>query len=292
MKKKTNTILCFDMGGTDLKYGVISDGEFLFKDKEPTLCHETVEVLINQYIRITKEMLKKFPDISGVGIGVAGTVDINKAVIVIPPLTIPVFKNFDFRKLFKENFDLDCYADNDVNTFAMSEINVVPYRNFVMMTVGTGIGGAIIIDGKLWHGVNFNGGEIGRMLIDDRRYELHASMSSLISLAISEGVNIKNGIELFKLYDQGDAHVVKMIDHYYDELARGVANIVYIINPEAIIIGGGIANRNTFVEELTPHVNKFLTEGFQDATKIRRATYQNDGGLMGAYNNFIHERDK
>lgn len=281
-------ILCYDMGGTDLKYGVIENNNLLFSSKTPTKCYSTPEELKEQYIYLTKEILQKFPDIQGVAISTAGSVDYIRGVIVAAPEAIPVFQDFDFKTLFKENFNLDCFVDNDVNSFAAAELNEDnPYHNFIVMTVGTGIGGAIIVNDTLWRGANFNAGEIGRMLINGISYEKQASMSALLRNAKSKGLDIKNGLELFNLYDNKDELALKVVNDFYQKLATGLANIIYMFNPEAIFIGGGISQRKTFIEELEEHLNPQLEWEFRNITKIKIASHQNDGGMYGAYRNYL-----
>lgn len=281
-------ILCYDMGGTDLKYGVIENNNLLFSSKTPTKCYSTSEELKEQYIYLTKEILQKFPDIQGVAISTAGSVDYTRGVIVAAPEAIPVFQDFDFKTLFKENFNLDCFVDNDVNSFAAAELNEDnPYHNFIVMTVGTGIGGAIIVNDTLWRGANFNAGEIGRMLINGISYEKQASMSALLRNAKVKGLDIKNGLELFNLYDNKDELALKVVNDFYQKLATGLANIIYMFNPEAIFIGGGISQRKTFIEELEEHLNPQLEWEFRNITKIKIASHQNDGGMYGAYRNYL-----
>lgn len=281
-------ILCYDMGGTDLKYGVIENNNLLFSSKTPTKCYSTPEELKEQYIYLTKEILQKFPDIQGVAISTAGSVDYIRGVIVAAPEAIPVFQDFDFKTLFKENFNLDCFVDNDVNSFAAAELNEDnPYHNFIVMTVGTGIGGAIIVNDTLWRGANFNAGEIGRMLINGISYEKQASMSALLRNAKAKGLDIKNGLELFNLYDNKDELALKVVNDFYQKLATGLANIIYMFNPEAIFIGGGISQRKTFIEELEEHLNPQLEWEFRNITKIKIASHQNDGGMYGAYRNYL-----
>jgi len=281
-------ILCYDMGGTDLKYGVIENNNLLFSSKTPTKCYSTPEELKEKYIYLTKEILQKFPDIQGVAISTAGSVDYTRGVIVAAPEAIPVFQDFDFKTLFKENFNLDCFVDNDVNSFAAAELNEDnPNHNFIVMTVGTGIGGAIIVNDTLWRGANFNAGEIGRMLIDGISYEKQASMSALLRNAKAKGLDIKNGLELFNLYDNKDELALKVVNDFYQKLATGLANIIYMFNPEAIFIGGGISQRKTFIEELEEHLNPQLEWEFRNITKIKIASHQNDGGMCGAYRNYL-----
>lgn len=281
-------ILCYDMGGTYIKYGVIENNKFIFSSKVPTLCHNSQSELINQYIELTKEMLNNYPDICGVGVSTAGAVNYHEGIICAAPASIPVFQDFDFKKLFKENFNLDCFVDNDVNSFAAAELNGKnPYKNFIVMTIGTGIGGAVIINNQLWRGVNYNAGEIGRMIINGKSYEEIAATSVLVKQAKNLGLNIENGIEVFKLYDEKNEQVVPLVEEFFNNLVIGIANVIYMFNPEAIFIGGGISKRDTLINEIEVRLNKILDPEVKGITKLKIASHQNDGGMYGAYINYL-----
>lgn len=281
-------ILCYDMGGTYIKYGVIENNEFIFSSKVPTLCHNSQSELINQYLELTKEMLNNYPDICGVGVSTAGAVNYHEGVICAAPASIPVFQDFDFKKLFKENFNLDCFVDNDVNSFAAAELNEKnPYKNFIVMTIGTGIGGAVIVNNQLWRGVNYNAGEIGRMIINGKSYEDIAATSVLVKQVKNLGLNIENGIDVFKLYDEKNEQVVPLVEDFFNNLVIGIANVIYMFNPEAIFIGGGISKRDTLINEIEVRLNKILDPEVQGITKLKIASRQNDGGMYGAYINYL-----
>ena len=281
-------ILCYDMGGTYIKYGVIENNKFIFSSKVPTLCHNSQKELINQYIELTKKMLNNYPDICGVGVSTAGAVNYHEGIICAAPASIPVFQDFDFKKLFKENFNLDCFVDNDVNSFAAAELNEKnPYKNFVVMTIGTGIGGAVIVNNQLWRGVNYNAGEIGRMIINGKSYEEIAATSVLVKQAKNLGLNIENGIEVFKLYDEKNEQVVPLVEEFFNNLVIGIANVIYMFNPEAIFIGGGISKRDTLINEIEVRLNKILDPEVKGITKLKIASRQNDGGMYGAYINYL-----
>ena len=174
-------VLCFDIGGTNVKYGVIENEQFLEKGLFDTNAHLGKEHMNNKLVSIAKEMKEKY-GVEGVGISCAGSVDFERAYITIAPDALPDFSDWDFRKLFKDNVGLDCIADNDVNSFAKAEcVNGAgkDYDNFIVITVGTGIGGAIVMNNQLWRGKNYNAGEVGRMLIGNARWETVASTSAL-----------------------------------------------------------------------------------------------------------------
>lgn len=287
-------VLCFDIGGTGVKYGVIENEQFLEKGIFDTDAHLGKDHVNGKLLSIAKEMKEKY-NIEGIGISCAGSVDFEKACIAVAPDALPDFADWNFRKFFKENVGLDCIADNDVNSFAKAEcVNGAgkDYDHFIVITVGTGIGGAIVMNNELWRGKNYNAGEVGRMLIGNARWETVASTSALIKEAKRAGLDVNTGIELFKLYDDREELAIAVVNRFYDLLGIGLSNLVYMYNPEAIIIGGGISKRENFVKHVERYMNSHLPTGFRDTAKILTASYRNDGGMMGAYYNFVEYKNK
>lgn len=286
-------VLCFDIGGTDIKYGIINDGIIIEKHKIPTEAQSSHEELEKKLYSLAKDMLTKY-EVDGVGVSCAGSVDFEQGLITTPPEAIPSFRNWNFKAFFQNNFGLKCVADNDVNCFAVAEsISGAgkDFKNFFTITVGTGIGGAIIFNGKIWRGMNYNAGEVGRMLLPKDKFESLASVTALIKNARELGLEVNNGIEIFKLYDEDNFLAKQAIASFYHYLAIGIANLIYTFNPEAFIVGGGITNREGFVEELNKTINRYLVDGFKNTALIKRAYYKNDGGMMGAYYNFVHREE-
>lgn len=282
-------VLCFDIGGTDIKYGIIKDEVIIEKHKVPTESKSSHDELENKLYNLAKEMLDRY-EVDGVGVSCAGSVDVKRGCITTPPEAIPSFRDWNFKEFFKKNFNLDCIADNDVNCFAIAEsISGAgkDLKNFFTITVGTGIGGAIIFNGKIWRGMNYNAGEVGRMLLPKEKFESLASVTALVKNARELGLDVHNGQEIFALYDDDNFLAEHAITSFYHYLAIGIANLIYTFNPEAFIIGGGITNREGFVEELNKTINRYLVDGFKNTALIKRAYYKNDGGMMGAYYNFI-----
>ena len=166
------------------------------------------------------------------------------------------------------------------------------YKTYLVMTVGTGIGGAIVVNNKIWRGNNYNAGEIGRMLVDGIHWEKMASITALIKSAKLRDLDIEEGKDVFDLYDQGDKVAQLVVGEFYRNLGKGIANLVYIFNPEAIIIGGGISGREDFGKEINAYADYYLVDGFQDTVDIIPAQFKNDGGILGAYCNFVDRYGK
>lgn len=283
-------VLCYDIGGTDIKYGIVENGELLFKDTMKTDAFLGQDALVKKLIWTTKDVLKK-NTVVGVGISCAGSIDTNRGIVSIPPEDISEFNGLNFNYIFKENFNLPSVADNDVNCFALAEGKTgvaKNLKNYLTMTVGTGIGGAIVIDGKLWRGANFNGAEYGRMLLTDKKFEALASTQALVRNARKAGIVASNGIDVFDAYDRKDAMAIAVVKEFYSNLALGIANLFYLFDPEALIIGGGISNRRQLSTEIKRELKRIMTPEFYATSKVMNAKHGNDGGMIGAYYNFMN----
>lgn len=288
-------LLCFDIGGTNIKYGVIENGIILEKSKFPTNYKRGHKDVTDRLIATAKKVQKKHPDIEGVGISCAGSINFDEGRMITPPDAIQEFGEWDFEKLFMDELGLRIVADNDVNSFAACECKMgagSKYKTYLVMTVGTGIGGAIVVNNKIWRGNNYNAGEIGRMLVDGVHWEKMASMTALIKSAKLRGLDIEEGKDVFDLYDQGDKVAQLVVGEFYRNLGKGIANLVYIFNPEAVIIGGAISARDDFGQEINAYADYYLVEGFQSTLDIIPAHYKNDGGILGAYCNFVDRYGK
>jgi predicted NBD/HSP70 family sugar kinase len=288
-------VLCYDIGGTGVKYGVCEDGRILEKGSFPTDASLGQLHMSESLKNVAEKYLKEFPDIVGVGVSTTGSVDYDNAVIVVHPLVLPYFENWDFKAVFAP-FGLDAVADNDVNSFAMAEChaeNRKHLKNYLVITVGTGIGGAIVVDGKVQRGANWNGGEVGRMYLDGlTSWEQLGSITAMIRIANEEGMNVVNGQQVCDRYDAGEEVAVKVMNQLYKNVAKGIANLIFALNPEAVIIGGGISRRNSFIEGVKRETNAILPDGFKNTADILPASYCNDGGILGAYYNFMEKGKK
>ncbi len=183
--------------------------------------------------------------------------------------------------------------DNDVNCAAFGEKWNGSGRekdNFIMLTIGTGIGGAIFIDGELYRGHSFSAGEWGNMLIEGKTFEEVASISGLIRLVRKyKGKGEWNGKRIFELYDKGDREVAQAVGIFFKHLAIGISNLAYIFNPETIIIGGGITDRgNEFLKEVKEEISKYLNQEIYNNCEIELAQNGNCAGMIGAIYHFLH----
>ncbi|MEI5892741.1 ROK family protein [Bacillus luti] len=286
--------IAFDIGGTQIKYGIVSEAGTVLKHKTvPTEIHLGGEQIIQKLILLSQKLINEHT-ISGIGISTAGIINIYKGVVTGGVDHIPNYATIPIIDRLQEVLKVPVSIDNDVNCAAFGEKwNGVgrDKRNFIMLTLGTGIGGAIFIDGELYRGHSFSAGEWGNMLIEGKTFEEVASISGLICLVRKyKGEGEWDGKTIFELYDKGDREVTKAVEVFFKHLAIGISNLAYIFNPEMIIIGGGITDRgNQFLKEVKEEVEKYLNKEIYSKCEIELAQNGNCAGMIGAIYHFLHQ---
>ncbi|HDR3650825.1 ROK family protein [Bacillus cereus group sp. Bce001] len=285
--------IAFDIGGTQIKYGIVSETGIVLKHKTvPTEIHFGGEQIIQKLILLSKKLMSEHT-ISGIGISTAGIVDVNKGIVTGGADHIPGYSTIPIINRLQEVLKISVSIDNDVNCAAFGEKwngSGREKENFIMLTLGTGIGGAIFIDGELYRGHSFSAGEWGNMLIEGKPFEEVASISGLIHLVRKyKGEGDWNGKKIFELYDKGDREVTQAVEVFFKHLAIGISNLAYIFNPEMIVIGGGITDRgNQFLKEVKKEVEKYLDKEIYSNCEIELAQNGNCAGMVGAIYHFLH----
>ena len=285
--------LAFDIGGTQIKYGIVSeDGDILSHWIMDTEAQFGGRAIIDKVIAAGKTIMADYP-VSGIAISTAGQVNFRTGTIVAAGETIPDYTGVEIKKLVSEAIGLPVAVRNDVDCAALGELWLGNHQcsNFIALTVGTGIGGAIVIDGKMYTGHSFSAGEWGYMLVDGEPFEKNASMSGLIRFANHyKGKRQWTGKEIFDLYDQGDEQIHKAVRQFYRYLAIGISNLIYIFNPEKVIIGGGITARGEkYLQEVQVEINNYLLPSFQKNTEVVLARLSNHAGMIGAVYHFMDD---
>jgi len=280
----------FDIGGTDIKFGIINENrDLLFHSKTSTQASFGAKHII-QKIRDLYEILAKEHVIEGIAISTTGVIDDASNSLIASPL-MPDWDTINIRDELND-LNSKISVENDVNCMALCEQSLLENAQkmpcLLAMTIGTGIGGSIFIHGKMHKGFSYSAGEIGKMILNENgdTFESLASTSVLVKMAQKYVPGITNGVEVFELYDHGHAQIAKTIDIYYHQLAIGIANLIYILNPNHIIIGGGITNRGLlFLKEINRHLDQVLQPYFIGKVELSIAKNKNNAGMIGA---FIH----
>lgn len=279
-------IAAFDIGGTNIKYGIVDkSGKIIDKKLIHTLANQGGQSIITRIIEIILNM-KKQNDITGIAISSAGIIDPYQGIVIATTDTMKNYAGTHIKKLIEDATQIPTTVENDVNCAALAEsvYSNPPLKDFIAMTIGTGIGGAIVNDGKIFHGSSYSAGEWGRMLLDGKPFEKQASMTSLIEYAKKYSLDVNEGIDVFKLYDDQNESAKIAVQTFYERLAAGIVNLVYALNPKVIIIGGGISQRGEkFIDELSQTLSKKLDPYYTDSLELRLATMKNDSGMLGAY---------
>ncbi|RDW22187.1 ROK family protein [Oceanobacillus arenosus] len=290
-----NNYLAFDIGGTHIKYGIVNEnGEIIHDSTMDTEAHLGGSFIINKVIEAAKIVIQNH-QIAGVAISTAGQVNIYTGTIVGAGDTIPDYEGLEIKRIVSTALQLPVEVSNDVNCVALCEKWKGNHQveNFITLTIGTGVGGAIIINNELYTGHTFSAGEWGYMRIEGEPFEKVASISGLIHMAKMFRENRTwTGKEIFALYDRGDSQMKLAVEKFYRHLAIGISNLIYIFNPEKVIIGGGITGRGEqFLQEVKGDVQKYAHPSIFRNTEIVLAKFSNHSGMIGAAYHFM-ERQK
>lgn len=301
-----------DLGGTNIAIGLVDEnGKIIAKDSTPTLAERGYKEIIKDMAMLSKKLLAENniseDEIQGVGIGCPGTVD-PEAGVVLYANNIKMMKT-PLAEEFKQYLDVNVKVINDANAAAYGEyiINGNDVDSFIFITLGTGVGGGIIIDKKVYTGFNHAGAELGHItLIHDGIscncgnvgcWEAYASVTALIrqtkeamdknpqslmhEFAKKEGK--VSGKTAFDAAKAGDEAALMVVKQYREYVASGLVSIINIFQPEKIAIGGGISKEGDYlVQPIIEYCYAHEYNKCGEKTKISAATLFNDAGIIGA----------
>ncbi len=308
-----------DLGGTNIAAGIVNDeGKILCRASIPTGAHRPAEEIVADMANLCHSLVKEAgltaSDIASVGIASPGVANHDDGIVEYAN-NLP-FRNFRIAEVFKKTFPVErVTVENDANAAAWGEAKVGAAkgsRSSIMITLGTGVGGGIIIDDKVYSGFNYAGAELGHIVIVfdgkpcscGRRgcWEAYSSATALVRMteeklaeckekgiatAMTEHVAAKgkvSGRTAFDCMRAGDEAAAQVVDSYIKHLACGLTNIINIFQPEVLSIGGGISNeKDNLLTPLLPLIRREVYgAGIVKETEIRIATLGNDAGIIGA----------
>jgi glucokinase len=305
-----------DLGGTNIKFGIVSDrGRVLYRGMLSAGAELGRGEILNNINRGIKQALavagKRRITIHGLGVGSPGTVNKKTGIIEGSCPNIPQMVGVNLKQWLSKSFALPIRVDNDANLMALAESRfgaAKGFSNALCLTIGTGIGGGIILDGKLFHGSDFAAAEFGHMTIchNGRKcncggigcLEMYASASAMVKDAKMLLRRNKNSIIhklvdrdlaklttkiLFQAEKKGDSLATEVINQACAYLGAGIASAVNLFNPQVVVIGGGVSHGGaSFIRRIEKEVKG---RAFPSATrnlKIVRAKLGNDAGFIGA----------
>lgn len=304
-----------DLGGTNIVAGVVDDnykiiGTGKLKTNASRPAEEIADDMAKTVFMAIEDAGLTIDDIEFMGIGSPGAIDPIHGVVTYAN-NLP-FSNLPICQMMKERVGKDFFVENDANSAAYGEYIAGAgkgTKNFVAVTLGTGVGGGVIIDGKIYSGSNYAGGELGHTVISMNgercscgRYgcwEAYASATALIRQTaqamhrypdslmwkLCDGdINNISGITAFNAMRNNDPIGRMVVDRYCEYVAVGISNIINIFQPDVICIGGGISREgDTLIEPIKAFVaGENYARSVKQKAVIKTAALGNDAGIIGA----------
>ncbi len=278
-------VLTIDIGGSSIKYGDFSkSGELLAKSS-----FEVPET----FSRLKEKIKELFlaGEYVGISISSPGAIDTKTgqgygltAIEYLPT-------GGNLKKELEDDLSVPVAIENDANCAGLSEVHFSSELDSIAYIVlGSGVGGCMIVEGKVVTGSTFFGGEFGYIPFKDATYSRHSGMNGLSKNATGKSKPTMPGIEIFKRYEQGEKAYVDAVSLYYEGIASLVATLKYTQNPQQVIFSGAVTNRPQFLDEVKQALDK-ITQSPIDATvddvNISISQFGSDANLYGAYANLI-----
>lgn len=291
--------LGIDVGGTNIKCGIVTaNGEIVDQIKFPTAELRESPSFIDGFLKIVSDLLGQYPEVQFVGIGLPGTLNKARTHTVELP-NIPEFNHVNLMERLDAQFPSHSFSlENDANAAALGEYHFSKAEmpeDFIFVTLGTGIGGAAIIDRHIFKGGDGNSMEIGHMITEGGyRLEELIGKSGMYKIA-EEG--LKKYGQNSRLYgherintrlmiesaNAGDALALEVFDRMGQLLGEALVSIIRVLDIKNIYIGGGISASYEFMEEkLYDILNKKLTPYYTKDLSLNKASLGNEAGLLGA----------
>lgn len=305
-----------DIGGTNIKYGIAdSDGKICFREQKPAMVEKGVKPLLHLITNIAENLLfhaaEDDLEINWLGVGSPGTINNYEGVVRGRCPNIPDWVDTELGPHLKEHLNLPVYVDNDANAMALAELRYGAARRFdssICITVGTGIGGGIIINKELVRGNNFSAGEIGHIvieidgrkcrcgnrgcletycsseaMIDSVRGKIKNGMTDILKDVLKGNIENLNIKKLFAAARKEDPTALEVVSEAAAYMGAGLSGVVNLLNPEALIFGGGIVDGGAgFVEMVSAEIRKRAYPTATEKLKIIKAELGNDAGFIGA----------
>ena len=259
--KRGKKIICIDIGGTAIKSGIMDENmNFLRTDVMDT--PRGGAGIMDAVLERISEYLSTAANPEAVCVSSAGIIDSDRGVVAeANENLIPGYTGMNISEKVRERFEIPCYVENDVNCAAMAEAYQGVGRghsSMLMLTVGTGIGGAFLERGTLLKGHTYSACEGGYMLMISGKW-------------------------IFEQAQSGNKVCIEEIDRMCDILAKGIANLCYVLNPEIVVIGGGISAQENYLRpRIEKGLDRYLIPEVRRKTKLGFAKFGNHAGMLGA----------
>lgn len=307
--------LGIDLGGTNIVAGVVDDNYKIISTAQvKTDCPRPAEDIVSDMAAVAKKAVEnaglKMEEIEAMGVGTPGAIDPEHGIVCYSNNL--GFNDLPMAAMLKEKTGVDFYIENDANAAAYGEYIAGAGKgtdNFIAITLGTGVGGGVIVNGKIYSGSNYAGAELGHVVINldgeictcgrQGCWEAYASATALIRQTkqamirypssvmweLCEGdINNVSGRTAFDGMRRGDDTAKRVVDRYIEYVAIGISNTINIFQPDILCVGGGISKEgSTLIDPIVAYVEgENYARHIAKKTEIRTASLGNDAGIIGA----------
>jgi glucokinase len=307
MKKRIG--IGIDLGGSSIKYALgREDGEIFKRGRRPSHAEEDSHIILDEISKAIQDLVEHAKSmrnqVSAIGVGTPGSVDVTSGFLKGSTPNFRYWKQVPIKAELEKRVNLPVFVDNDANLMALGEARFgagVGHSSLICLTIGTGIGGGIILNGELFRGSNFAGAELGHTTIKyngrDCRcggkgcLEKYASASAMIDQFYQKSRSQGSPVEkdelnvkyIFKQMESGNSLAKEVIENSTYYLGRGLANFINIFNPTIIIIGGGVAEAGrAYLKRIKNVAFEYAMECARENVIIAGAKLGNKAGYMGA----------
>ena len=299
-----------DLGGTNLKLGVVMpDGKVVARYSCPTEAARGPEHVLRRMAGAVREGAAAagigLADVAAVGAAVPGPLDWKAGVVVVAP-NLPGWRNLRVRDILQKDLGRPVVLENDANAAGYGEFRcgaAQSVRNMFILTLGTGVGGGIILDGRMLRGITDTGAELGHMIIQHGGrpcgcgnrgcLEQYASATGVVgrtyeAMAAGEtsslaGLKYFTCKDIFDAASAGDKLAARIVEETAEYLGVGITSLLHILNPEmAVLTGGMMGAGEPFIARVRQYVKKMAFERASSACQITWSTLEGDGGIIGA----------
>lgn len=281
-----------DIGGTSVKSALFQDGQLFSVKETPT----RASLGGAHVMSLAEEIIRSYQELSSfdaIGISTAGQVDPAAGKIIYANENIPGYTGMAVRDILEHTFHLPVYVENDVNAAAIGEAFFGAGKGmeqFLCLTYGTGVGGAVFLDGRIYHGSSCSAGEFGAIVVhpEDRKpeedlfsgcYERYASASALVKKACCQDPCLDCGRTIFQRMEE--PRIRQLIDDWIQEIVYGLTSIIHMMNPACVILGGGVMEQPYVLPRIQGLLYPSLMPSFRHV-KLLGAQLGNQAGLLGA----------
>ncbi|MBF0385814.1 MAG: ROK family protein [Candidatus Omnitrophica bacterium] len=298
MKKYTIGI---DIGGTNIKLGLIKSGKvidrkYLSTGKYLRNKNSLITALVSAVNELTGINKVNAPEIQGIGIGLPGLIDNKNGIVIFLP-NIPGWHNVPLKKIMENNLKIPVFLDNDVNMIALGEWKYGAGKgvsDMICITLGTGVGGGLILNNALYRGKGFAAGEVGHIPLNEKGQRCNCGGYGCLETYVGKNFLDAKSAKIFKrkgidlkevsqLAEAGNSRAKDFWTQTAVHLGNGLVGVVNLLNPQLLVLGGGVSNSYFFLKPALLKVLKTRTMKVQSRMlKVSKCKLGDDAGIIGA----------